>query len=198
MTADINDMKVYGMIVKDKLAVVINGKGGAGKDTLCETIGRFYKCINVSSITPIKQIALQHGWNGEKDLKSRKFLADLKRTFADYNDLPNQYLVNEYNAFLKSGNQVMFVHIREKDQIERFKQSIGGNCITLLITRSGPGNNEIVYGNDADDLVEGFEYDYCYQNYLPLEEAKKDFLLFFQGIIKDLNLDITPVSDLNG
>jgi len=185
------------MTVKDKLAVVINGKGGVGKDTLCEVIGKYYKCINVSAITPIKQIALQHGWNGEKDLKSRKFLADLKRAFADFNDLPNQYLVKEYNAFLESGNQIMFVHIREKDQIERFRQSIKGNCITLLITKSRQGNSEVVYGNDADDLAEDYDYDYCYDNCLPLEEAKKDFLSFFQKIIGGLDLNIFPVSDFN-
>jgi len=181
------------MIINDKLAVVINGKGGVGKDTLCDIIGRFYKCINASTITPIKQIAMQHGWNGEKDLKSRKFLADLKRAFAEYNDLPNQYLVKEYNEFIKSGNQIMFVHIREKDQIERFKQSINGNCITLLITSSRLGSGGAVYGNDADDLVDDFTYDYYYDNCLPLEEAEKDFLSFFQRIIKDLNLDISPI-----
>ncbi|NLY19647.1 MAG: hypothetical protein GX045_12140 [Clostridiaceae bacterium] len=185
------------MNIRDKLAVVINGMGGVGKDTLCEIIGKYYKCINVSTITPIKQIALQHGWNGEKDLKSRKFLADLKRAFADFNDLPNRYLVGEYNSFLESNNQIMFVHIREKDQIEKFKQSINGNCITLLITRSKSDKNEAVFGNDADDLVEDFEYDYYYDNSLTLEEAERDFLLFFQGIINDLNLNISPISEIN-
>ncbi len=59
-----------------------------------------YKTVNVSAITPIKEIASNYGWNGEKDAKSRKFLSDLKRAFADYNDLPTHYLYEEYKAFM--------------------------------------------------------------------------------------------------
>lgn len=180
------------MANNDKLVIVINGKGGVGKDTLCEVISKHYRCVNASSITPIKEIASRYGWNGEKDLKSRKFLADLKRVFTEYNDLPNKYLVDEYHAFLKSSNQIMFVHIREKDQIEKFIQSIDGNIITLLVTRSKARNNG-VYGNEADDLVEEFQYDYRYDNCLTLEEVKSDFLKFFGIIIQDLNLNIEPV-----
>jgi adenylate kinase family enzyme len=65
-----------------KLAFVINGSGGAGKDTLCELAAKHFKTVNVSSIDPIKKIARENGWNGEKDLKSRKFLADLKQVFS--------------------------------------------------------------------------------------------------------------------
>jgi CO dehydrogenase nickel-insertion accessory protein CooC1 len=171
------------MDIKDKLVIVINGKGGVGKDTLCEIICEHYNCVNVSSITPIKQIASRYGWNGEKDLKSRRFLSELKRVFSEYNDLPNQYLINEYKSFLNSDNQIMFVHIREKDQIEKFVEGIDGNCITLLITRRIGDNGNGIYGNDADDLVDEFTYDYHYDNSLPLEEAKKDFLEYFNNVI---------------
>ena len=182
------------MVFQDKLVVVINGKGGVGKDTLCGIIEKHYKCLNVSTITPIKQIASQYGWNGEKDLKSRRFLAELKRVFANYNDLPNKYLVEEYNSFSKSDNQIMFVHIREKDQIEKFIKSINGNCITLLITSSRNNDSDALYGNDADDLVEEFTYDYIYENSLPLERTEEDFLEYFNRIIKDLKLNITSVN----
>ena len=36
-----------------KLAFVINGSGGAGKDTLCELAAKHFKIKNISSITPI-------------------------------------------------------------------------------------------------------------------------------------------------
>ena len=79
-----------------KIVIIINGNGGVGKDTLCDFASEKYTVTNISAITPIKNIAYQFGWRGEKDQKSRKFLADLKKTFIEYNDLPYRYLVGEY------------------------------------------------------------------------------------------------------
>ena len=59
-----------------QLAIVINGCGGVGKDTLCQMAARHYKVRNISSVTPIKELAVQCGWNGAKDNRSRKFLSD--------------------------------------------------------------------------------------------------------------------------
>jgi adenylate kinase family enzyme len=50
----------------NKLAIVINGGGGAGKDTLCDMAAKHFDVVNVSSIDPIKRIARENGWNGEK------------------------------------------------------------------------------------------------------------------------------------
>ena len=83
-----------------KLVIVINGSGGAGKDTLCDMAAKHFETVNVSSIDPIKRIARENGWNGEKDLKSRKFLADLKQLFTEYNDLPTKYIIEKYKEFL--------------------------------------------------------------------------------------------------
>ena len=43
------------------------------------------KVENISSITPIKDLAKLCGWGGEKNEKSRKFLSDLKQLLIDYN-----------------------------------------------------------------------------------------------------------------
>lgn len=69
-----------------KIVIIINGNGGVGKDTLCDFAAEKYKVTNVSAITPIREIAFQHGWKGEKTPKSRKFLADLKRIFVEYRE----------------------------------------------------------------------------------------------------------------
>ncbi|MBO5879339.1 MAG: hypothetical protein J6Q68_02150, partial [Clostridia bacterium] len=61
-----------------KLVMVINGAGGVGKDTLCDFASAHFSVMNISSITPIKEIAAMCGWNGEKSDKARKFLSDLK------------------------------------------------------------------------------------------------------------------------
>ena len=62
-----------------KLVIVVNGSGGVGKDTLCNFVGEKYASESVSSIDPIKKLAAECGWDGGKDDKSRRFLAELKR-----------------------------------------------------------------------------------------------------------------------
>ena len=62
-----------------KIVIIINGNGGAGKDTLCDFAGEVYDTMNISAITPIKEIAKANGWNGEKDAKSRMNMRNLKK-----------------------------------------------------------------------------------------------------------------------
>lgn len=173
--------ELLGGMVMDKIVVIINGKGGAGKDTLCDAAAKHYCVVNVSSIDPIKAIAAQHGWNGEKDDKARKFLSDLKRAFTEYNDLPNRWLEEQANAFAASNAEILFVHIREGSQIEDFKHRVKGKCITLLIRSS---RTETTYGNASDDDVENYPYDYVYQNDKPLPEAEEDFLVFLREVFR--------------
>lgn len=164
--------------LKNKIVIVINGKGGAGKDTVCDITSRFFKVRNISAITPIKEIAAEFGWNGEKDNKSRKFLSDLKRAFSEYNDLPNRYLEKEYHAFKESDADILFVHIREKDQIDAFKRRVDIKCVTMLVQSTRIDNGNKQYGNASDDNVEEYCYDYCYKNEKPIEKLTEDFMNF--------------------
>lgn len=168
-----------------KLVIVINGRGGVGKDTLCDSLHTIYRVKNISAITPIKKIAQKYGWNGEKDEKSRRFLANLKRVFAEYNDLPNNYLLEEYRKFVSNDMEILCVHIREKDQIEKFLKSVTLPCITLLVKREAiiP---ERKFGNEADDYVEDFCYDYVFDNNGPIEESTEKFRVFIRGIFQSL------------
>jgi hypothetical protein len=166
-----------------KLAIVINGGGGAGKDTLCEFAAKKFKTVNVSSIDPIKKIASENGWNGEKTPEARRFLSELKRIFTEYNDLPTKYIVEKYSDFLRSDAQLFFVHIREGEQIAHFieeAKKIGPAPASLLVRSSRCSES---YGNASDDDVENYPYDLIYQNDLPLEEAESDFIAFIEGVI---------------
>ena len=167
-----------------KLTIIINGKGGVGKDALCDSLAARYRVCNRSSITPIKEIARQHGWNGEKDFRSRRFLAELKRVFSEYNDLPTKYLLDEHAKFMQSNDEVLFVHIREADQIATFVLAIGGNCKTLLIRRDVEGSQG-VYGNRADDNVEDYPYDIIFDNNKLFEESSSDFAALIDGLMAD-------------
>ncbi len=157
-----------------KLVIVINGMGGVGKDTLCDFAAERFSVKNISSITPIKNIATECGWDGQKDDKSRKFLSDLKRLCVEYNDYPTRWAYAEYEKFLSTDEQIMFVHIREPEEIEKFVGITGGIAKTLLV-RGGDRMQKSCYGNASDDGVENYVYDRYFVNDGTLEEAKDGF-----------------------
>ena len=162
-----------------KLVVVINGAGGVGKDTMCGFVAKEYKVRNVSSVDPIKAIARMAGWDGDKSDKSRKMLSDLKMLFTQYNDLCLRYIKEQYGLFLLSDEQVMFVHIREPEEIARFVAVAPEHIKTLLITNSAKELH--VYQNASDDNVERYDYDGQYDNCLSLEETEAAFMKFFRN-----------------
>jgi cytidylate kinase len=169
----------------NKFVIVINGQGGVGKDTLCAMAARAYRVKNVSSVTPIKEIAARCGWNGEKTDRARKFLSDLKALTVAYNDFPTNWVVEEYARFLESEDEVMFVHIREPEEIAKFVSRVP-RAITLLIrggTRFRRSKKE--YGNASDDGVERYRYDYVFYNDAPLEKTETVFNAFLANVIRE-------------
>ena len=170
----------------EKYIIIINGKGGVGKDTLCESVAQKYDVKNISSITPIKEIAKIGGWNGDKRDKDSRFLADLKKLFIEYNDLPFLYLKQQLEIFLNENKKILFVHIREIEEIKKFLNYAvkkGIHCKTLLIAKQEEEQKK--YGNEADDNVKEYKYDMVYENNKSLEKAREDFILFFEeNVIK--------------
>lgn len=164
----------------EKKIIVINGRGGVGKDTCVDAVARKYVVLNCSSITPIKQAADILGWNFcDKSDKARKFLSDLKMLSSEFNDYPFIYLLKAHSHFMDLDKaEVMFVHIREPKEIAKFKARVP-ECKTLLIKSK---RTERDYGNVADDNVDSYDYDYVYHNDKPLEEVEADFLEFFERI----------------
>lgn len=165
----------------EKIVIIINGRGGVGKDTLCEFASKSFKIQNISAITPIKNIALEYGWKGEKDAKSRKFLSDLKKVFIEYNDLPTKYLYQKYKEFMKSTDQILFMHIREIGEIEKIKKKIETPCVTLLVDREVDCNTE--WGNDSDDQVNQYKYDFYYNNNKTLKKTEEEFKILINDIL---------------
>lgn len=165
----------------EKQIFVINGPGGVGKDTLCVMAAKHFRVKNISSITPIKQIAAECGWQGEKTDRARKFLADLKSLTAEYNDFPTRWILKEYEDFLASEDEILFVHIREGEEIKKFVDGTGGRAKTLLI-RGGTRfrRKKEKYGNAADDGVENYRYDFVFYNDRPLSETEGAFVAFLR------------------
>lgn len=175
-----------------KLVMVINGRGGVGKDTLCDFAAAYFRVRNVSSITPVKELAAQCGWAGEKTDRARKFLSDLKALLIAYNDYPTRWAAEQYRAFLAGEEEIMFLHIREGAEIAKFVAATGGRARTLLV-RPGrrAADHGAAFGNASDDEVENYAYDYYYTNDLPLAEAGRSFVSFLADIYERDGADLT-------
>ncbi len=163
-----------------KKVIIINGKGGSGKDTVCDIVGKHYKTWTVSSITVVKEAARTLGWAGGKDPADRKFLADLKFLSTAYNDMPFKTLMAKYGMFKDyTSDEILFVHISEPEEIEKFRQAVmkdGGDVTTLLIRTD---RTKEPYGNMADDGVDNYQYDHVFQNDFPIEELEDRFMEYF-------------------
>lgn len=165
-----------------RIVVIINGAGGVGKDTICNIVGQHYKVKMISSIDPIKRIASFGGWTyKDKSVAGRRMLSELKRIFVEYNDLPNQYLIKEYNKFISGNKDILFVQIREPEEIEKFRNEVSIRCISLLIKTK---RIAVEYGNSSDDGVYNYSYDYIYNNDKSISELDEDFMRFFQIVLK--------------
>lgn len=163
-----------------KQIFVINGSGGAGKDTVCQIAAQAYRVRNVSSITPIVEIARFAGWDGVKTPAARRLLARLKEAFTEYNDLSFRYCMEQLEQFRQSpGEQILFVHIREPEEIARFCAAAGAGCSTLLVRRPSLAARGPL-GNRADDSVEQFAYDHVLQNDGSLDQLRARVLDFLQ------------------
>ena len=167
-----------------KIVIVINGAGGVGKDTLCDIADKHFKTRNISTITPIKDIARHCGWNGEKHDKARKFLSDLKQLCVNYNDLPTVWAKKIYDEFLLSDEQILFVHIREPEEIAKFVKATDGRAKALLV-RGGERMKKSHYGNRSDDEVENYQYDYYFYNDKSLDIIESEFCRLLSKILSE-------------
>lgn len=161
-----------------KKIVVINGMGGVGKDTFVSLVAKQAKVFNFSSVAKVKEIAKIIGWNPEqkKSEKDRKFLSDLKKLTTEYNDLSFNDACSKVDFFMKSDYEIMFIHIREKEEIERFVAKFG--AITLLIKRNGV---KPITTNSSDANVEEYKYDYVIYNNT-LEQLENEAVNFIKKI----------------
>ena len=140
----------------DKKIIIINGTGRSGKDTFVSYCSEYKKVLNVSTVDKVKEAAkILVGWDGTKDDKSRKLLVDLKRLSIDYNNYPTKYIASRVEEFNNSDYELMFIHIRESEEIDKAKKLF--NAKTLLITNS---NIELITSNDSDAKVDEYNYDY--------------------------------------
>ena len=161
-----------------KNIVIINGTGGAGKDTFVSFCAEVTNVLNVSTVDKVKEAAkILVGWNGEKDEVSRKLLVDLKQLSIAYNDAPTKYISKMAEKFQLSDDNLMFVHIREAEEIEKAKKML--NAKTLLITNP---RVKLITSNDSDGKVNEYQYDYYIINDGTLEDLRNKAVKFVEEL----------------
>lgn len=168
-----------------KQVYVINGSGGVGKDTFVMCVSeylnnlfkRFNTVINFSSVDKVKQIAKEIGWDGGKTEKDRKFLSDLKILTSNYCDMPFKSMSNKVEYFLNDEctAYMLFLHIREPDEIERAKKEF--NAKTILIIRDAVKH---ITSNMADKNVFNYKYDIVINNDGNLEDFENKAKKFIE------------------
>lgn len=158
---------------KSKMVIIINGSGGVGKDAFITMIKNLKlgntDVINISTVDKVKQAAHLLGWDGIKDEKGRSFLHKLKSLSVELYDGAWNYIQTALDK--ANTNSVIFIHIREPEEIAKTKQLILSNyedydVKTLLIT-SIRGVKVI---NGADDVVYNYTYDDVISNDAGLDE----------------------------
>lgn len=164
-----------------KQVVIINGRGGVGKDTFIDKVNELVPCANYSSVERVKLVAKLAGWNGEKDENGRKFLHDIKTLINNNNEVIKKDLINFYTTKFMANDklQILFFHIREPEEIDKFKKIF--NAKTILIKNNF---NKGVMGNYADDSVDDYNYDYHIYNTGSLAELGENAQIFVEDLMK--------------
>lgn len=173
--------------------ILLNGSNNSGKDNFVNFFIKHYKygAINLSTIDRIKELSKKHfGWDGKKNEISRKFLSDLKRIWAEFNNGPFLYTVEKikehYSKLTKKeqNNFVYFIHCREPEEIEKFKNKYKEKCITVLIKREIRTEKHKIANNLSDMNVDNYNYDKIILNNgskIDLELESVKFLEFLKN-----------------
>lgn len=162
----------------------MNGCGAAGKTTFEKMVKEIAnaqgdKIEILSTIDYVKDVARSFGWNGEKDIKDRKMLSDLKDLLTQWNDSPHKAVQKRIEQCKNNNVKAVFIDSREPEDIKRFVEEY--QALTILVKRS---TIKMVYGNHADDCVEDYEYDAVIDNSRGLLELFDEANIFYETFVK--------------
>ena len=165
---------------------VVNGFPESGKTTFeeyCKSqLKPKYQTYIFSTITNVKKIAEEIGWDGRKTLKDRKFLSDLKDLLTEYNDYPYHSVKKEIQRIIakvkgKTEHHIIFIDCREPEEIKKICKDL--HAKSLCIRRPDIETN--IHSNHADGEVLNYEYDYYIWN----KNDLNDFYLNIDTFIKE-------------
>ena len=150
---------------------VINGTGGSGKSTFISYCKSFNpKVCEISAVDHVKTVAILAGWDGIKDERGRKFLADIKDAMDRYDDLSRK---NVDKVIEENPNYIYFINARSPEDIEYFCNKWDGLSVLIINPRIPP-----ITSNHADAKVLEYKYDVVIKNDGDLEWLRKKAGLF--------------------
>lgn len=167
-----------------KIAIIINGKAGVGKDLFVQYVSEIVPAANYSSVDEIKDIAAKYfGYdNNRKNDRDRKFLSDFKALTTEYCDFSFGRTFIRYLEFLKSEDEVLFIHCREPEEIQKLKDNLM-SCYTLLIDGKHEKMKDVTNNRSDTDIFE-YDYDFIIKNYGTKKELKEEAAEFVKELEK--------------
>ena len=164
---------------KQQAVIIMNGRAGVGKDSLMDIARDYFTVRNLSSVLRIKEAALAAGWDGEYDNRGRQLLADIKMALVKYEPMIiTNWLYAEYLKFKSVEQDVMFIHIREAEEIEKFKKLVP-HAKAILVTRKD-GNKMAV--DTSENTLNDYPWDFVFANDEPLKKSGKKFVKLIEKI----------------
>ena len=129
----------------------------------------------------------QRAGTARRPRRARRFLSQLKEVMhAVQRSAAARYCMEQYQAFLHNDHQILFVHIREPEQIERFRQAAGAKqCRTVLVRRPAMESTQAARSATARMITwRPMSYDGVFVNDGPLEELPGKVQRFLNDLIK--------------
>lgn len=176
---------VRDMCTKSNIKIfVMNGKSGSGK-TLFETMVKnlaFYDghtVVLLSMAADVKDFCMEClGWDGSRDEKSRKLLADIISALGEYSEVPKFCVLWHMKEELKERLPVaFFIDARETKDIKWFEDNLG--AISVEVSRPTDTNN----WNNAADQDRYYDYDIHVENIGTIDDLREDARAFYNIFI---------------
>jgi|GEM_PF-2977265 hypothetical protein len=153
---------------------VINGRPKIGKDTFVSIVKEHltesnYLVHNISTMEPLLKFIDDLGLNKEKTLKNRKMFSLLKEAvdIQGYTFSRTKEKICEICKENKNYNNIIFIHCREPKEIDKYVEFL--HAKTILITSPEIEKLQIDYGNNSDNNVNNYNYDYIINNHKPIK-----------------------------
>lgn len=174
-----------------KNLLIINGQATGGKDLFCNILSEISSLptTTYSIIDYAKEVAnISLGWDGIKDEKGRRLLADLNDIMMEYNELPFKKIHKEV-AWMDIMNEeyTFMLHMRKPKEIRKivgYYQERKYNVITIFINNE---KKERKWNNEADDGVFDYKYDWTIDNDGTYDEFWEAIEYFYKTeIVKEI------------
>lgn len=146
-----------------KRVLILNGVARCGKDTFAEAI--LDRAVDMGNTIPytlstvdlVKDMLVLAGIDRRaKPNKDRKLMSDLKDLLTAHSNIPFNDIANKIKKWENDAPQTIFmVMCREPEEIQKFKDFYGDECLTIIITRPDIETPD----NHADQNVGQFNYE---------------------------------------